>query len=174
MGVWETYHTRTGGTDQRDMILRKEQEYIRRKLPRSLSYKTLLVNGKEQNMAVISSDNLDTKTICAMPNEDFPHGGLVYWMDNYWLITGKDVDTEVYARGTMRQCNHLLKWVDDSGEIMERWCIVEDGTKLEYATALHSLAHWKRCVKTIPLIAGNPLELYQLQHSHETWASVKV
>lgn len=129
MGVWETYHARTGGTDQRDMILRKEQEYIRRKLPRSLSYKTLLVNGKEQNMAVISSDNLDTKTICAMPNEDFPHGGLVYWMDNYWLITGKDVDTEVYARGTMRQCNHLLKWVDDSGEIMERWCIVEDGTK---------------------------------------------
>lgn len=131
MGVWDSYYSRTGGNGngRRELILKREQAFIKRKLPLNLSYKSLLINGQEQNAAVISSDNLDTKTICSMPNEDFPHGGLVYWMDNYWLITGKDADTEVYARGTMRQCNYLLKWVDDDGEIVERWCIVEDGTK---------------------------------------------
>ena len=131
MGVWDIYYARPGrkGADRRDLILKREQDFIRRKLPLNLSYKTLLINGQEQNAAVISSDNLDTKTICSLPNEDFPHGGLVYWMDQHWLITGKDADNEVYTRGTMRQCNHLLKWVNDEGNIVERWCIVEDGTK---------------------------------------------
>ena len=131
MGVWDIYYARPGrkGADRRDLILKREQDFIRRKLPLNLSYKTLLINGQEQNAAVISSDNLDTKTICSLPNEDFPHGGLVYWMDQHWLITGKDADNEVYTRGTMRQCNHLLKWVNDEGKIVERWCIVEDGTK---------------------------------------------
>lgn len=174
MGVWDIYYARPGrkGADRRDLILKREQDFIRRKLPLNLSYKTLLINGQEQNAAVISSDNLDTKTICSLPNEDFPHGGLVYWMDQHWLITGKDADNEVYTRGTMRQCNHLLKWVNDEGKIVERWCIVEDGTKLKHIEVCNGLAYWKRYAKRIPLIAGTPLEPYGPQHSYEIWASV--
>jgi len=30
----------------------------------------------------------------------------------------------------MRQCNHILRWVSNkTGEIREKWCVVEDGTK---------------------------------------------
>lgn len=131
MGAWDLYNARMSvkGTSSRDAALRREQEFIRTKLPRSLSYKSLVINGDARDVAVINTDNLDTKTICSMPGEDIPHGGLVYWCDNYWLITEKNADNEVYAKGTMRQCNHLLKWINTDGQIITRWCVVEDGTK---------------------------------------------
>ena len=65
-----------------------------------------------------------------MPGEDIEHGGLIRWADNYWLVTERDANNNVYARAKMIQCNYLLKWVSDDDKIYEQWCIVEDGTKL--------------------------------------------
>lgn len=102
---------------------------MNRKVPESLSYhETATVNGEPRRLAIINSDNLDTKTLLSLPEEDLPHGGLVYWRDNFWLITAKDANNELYTRCTMRQCNHLLRFIS-GGNIIERWCIVEDGTK---------------------------------------------
>lgn len=131
MNPWNVYDARirAGGGYGRDAVLHREQAFIRSKLPKNLSYKEIEINGAAQNVAVIDSDDFDTKTICCLPGEDLPHGGLVRWAGNYWLITRKNADTEVYAKGTMVLCNHLLRWIDDSGEIVERWCIVSDGTK---------------------------------------------
>ena len=128
---WDTYRARmeARGGDRRSTILKREQRYLGRKMPSSLSYHTLTVDDTEQSLAVINTDNLDTKTICSMPGEDIRHGGTVKWMDNYWLIIAKDANTEVYARATMRQCNYLIKWINQNGTILSRWCIVEDGTK---------------------------------------------
>ena len=64
-----------------------------------------------------------------MPDDDLTHGSLIYWMDNYWLITERDANTTIYTRAKMIQCNHLLKWVSDDNVICEQWCIIEDGTK---------------------------------------------
>ena len=73
------------------------------------------------------------KPIIIIRREDVHHGGLVQWMNSYWLITEKDFNTEVYTRAKMLQCNYLLKWVDDEDRsIHEQWCIIEDGTKLKW------------------------------------------
>ena len=29
----------------------------------------------------------------------------------------------------MRRCNYYLKWINDKGNVIGRWCVVEDGTK---------------------------------------------
>lgn len=29
----------------------------------------------------------------------------------------------------MRRCNYYLKWINSKGDIIGRWCVVEDGTK---------------------------------------------
>jgi hypothetical protein len=50
-------------------------------------------------------------------------------MDNYWLVTERDVNMTVYTRAKMVQCNHLLRWVSEDDKICEQWCIIEDGTK---------------------------------------------
>lgn len=132
MSVWDSYHSRVKNSDGigRDRILENEKRAIRRKITRSLSYHHhAVINGEDRNLAIINSDNLHIKTLCSLPGEDLPHGGLVNWMNNYWLITERDANNEVYTRAIMQQCNYLLRWVSDDGRIMERWCIVEDGTK---------------------------------------------
>lgn len=131
---WSKYYDRMrlSGTSQRDAVLRREKDYIRRKMRNSLSFHTALVDGVSQELAIMNTDNLDTKTVIAMPDEDIRHGAVVEWMGEHWIVITRDYNTEVYTKGKMRQCNYLLRWVDvgDNGpEIIERWCIIEDGTK---------------------------------------------
>lgn len=131
MGVWDTYESRIsarGGT-KRGAALRRETRMVGTKVKDNLSYQTVTIDDVAQEVAVINSDNLNEKTIIALPGEDIGHGSLVYWMDNYWLITERDANTTVYTRAKMMQCNYLLKWVSDDNTIHEQWCIIEDGTK---------------------------------------------
>lgn len=131
MGVWSKYENRmkTSGATRRDSMLNREIKFINNKLPHSLSYHTVNIDNVEQNVAIINTDILTMKFIFSMPGEVIPHGALVYWEDCYWLVTEIDVNNEVYMRAKMEQCNYLLKWIDDSSNILEQWCIIEDGTK---------------------------------------------
>ena len=131
MGAWDLYQAQVEarGNTKRGAQLQREQHYLLTKLPDHLSYHHVKIDDVEQDVAIINTDNLDTKFIYSLPGEDVRHGGLVEWMDNHWLITERDYNTEVYTRAKMLQCNYLLKWVDDDNVIHEQWCIVEDGTK---------------------------------------------
>lgn len=148
MSAWDTYTARInaiGGTKRGAQLLR-EKRVINNRLPHSLSYQTVTIYDKDhgynitnkkiaagafqQNIAVINSDNLNEKYVFSMPDEDIRHGDLIYWMNNFWLVTERDANTTVYTRAMMVQCNYLLKWVSDNDKIYEQWCIVEDGTKL--------------------------------------------
>lgn len=131
MSLWDTYTLRLSahGSDKRTSTLHREQRFLAAKMPNSLSYHQLKVDGVQRSMSVINSDNLDMKTLCTMPGETLPHGGVVEWMNQHWIITELDANNEVYAKGVMRQCNHLLRWIADDKSVQNRWCIVEDGTK---------------------------------------------
>lgn len=147
MGVWDIYQDRIeihGGT-KRGASLIKETRLINSRLPDSLSYHIVDIYPREQgfnieseevlqyrfsqNVAIINSDNLNEKTILSMPAEDIELGSLIYWMDNFWLVCERDANTTVYTKGKLIQCNHLLKWISPEKEIIEQWCVVEDGTK---------------------------------------------
>ena len=147
MSVWDVYQSRTEtrGITKRATQLKREIRTIDNHLPDSLSYQSVTIykadfgfninsdyakaNVISQNVTIINSDNLNEKTIISLPEDDIEHGSLVFWMDNYWLVTERDANTTVYTRAKMIQCNHLLKWVSKDDEIIEQWCIVEDGTK---------------------------------------------
>lgn len=131
MSVWDIYAARinAGGIDKRSTMVQREKRFLSEKIPASLSYHSVLFDGAERNMAVINTDNLDIKTICSMPGEDIRHGGTVEWMGEHWIVIEKDANNELYTKAKMRQCNYLLKWIAYDGSIVERWCIVEDGTK---------------------------------------------
>ena len=147
MGVWDTYQNRVNvlGTTQRTRVLNRERRMLVNKVPDNLSFQTVTIYDKEhgynitneemmdaaitQNVAIINSDNLDEKYIYSLPGEDIEHGSLIHWMDNFWLVAERDANTTVYTRGKLLQCNYLLKWVTEDGEVIEQWCNVEDGTK---------------------------------------------
>lgn len=130
MGVWNDYDAQMEvlGKTYRERTLKEAKRSINYKLPQSLSYKTVTINGVEQKVSILSRSKLNEKKICAMPDEHLTHGGLVDFAGNKWLVTEIDADNELYEHGVMQQCNHLLKWIDKLGRIIEKWCIVEDGT----------------------------------------------
>lgn len=151
--IWDRYSNRVTvrGDSVRSDTLAREKSRLKYMLQNSLSYHTVYfyedsiikINQSEscdvvndnriiQNIAIINSDNLDEKYVYSLPDEDVQIGDLFYWSDNYWLITERDANTEVYTRAKALQCNYLLKWVevtDDGPQIIEQWCHVEDGTK---------------------------------------------
>lgn len=131
MSIWDSYENRiaASGNSKRETFLRREQHMLSSKLPDSLSYHSAIVDGVACEVAIINSDNLDEKKIFSTAPDVIKGGSLVEWMDNHWLVTELDVNTEVYTRAKMVQCNHLLRWIDNDGKLCEHWCIVADGTK---------------------------------------------
>lgn len=136
MGVWSTYEARLGisadygGDPKRYSALCHLQDRTKRKITSSLSYKDVTIDGVSRNVAITEGpDSFDTKYIISVPGEDLPHGSVVEWENSFWLITEVNAHNEVYNKGKITRCNYYLKWIDDNGDIIGRWCIVEDGTK---------------------------------------------
>lgn len=131
MNPWDTYQSRlnASGGNIRNAVRQREQRFLHTQMKNSLSFHQVILNGEVRSLAILNSDNLDEKTLCTLPNEDLPHGGIVEWMNHHWLITERDANSELYTKGVMRQCNYQLRWVAYDKTIVKRWCIVEDGTK---------------------------------------------
>lgn len=148
--MWQDYKDRIEaiGDTQYNTSLKREANYISRKIVNNLSYHSVDIYDQEhgwnilyrdmnddvihQKVAIINSDNLNEKNIYSLPSEDIELGSLIHWMDNYWLVTERDANTTIYTRAKLLQCNYLLKWVDKESEtVCEQWCVIEDGTKLK-------------------------------------------
>ena len=131
MSIWDSYESRiaASGRSKREATLRRELHMLSTKLGDSLSYHSVEVDDAPQEVAIINSDNLNEKLIYSITNNVIKGGSLVKWMNNFWLVTECDANTEVYTKAKMCQCNHLLKWIDADKNIHEQWCIIEDGTK---------------------------------------------
>lgn len=131
MGAWDAYRDRMDeyGFTKRGMLAEHTKAALRRKLINSLSYHIVGIGDSTQEIAVVHTQDRAEKKIFSMPDEALIHGGLIDFADNKWLIIEVDADNEIYQRGLMRQCNHILRWINHEGKLCEKWCVVEDGTK---------------------------------------------
>lgn len=48
-------------------------------------------------------------------------GQYVYYKDRYWLIVGLVDDNGIYEKAVLSLCNYLLSWLNDKGEVVQRW-----------------------------------------------------
>lgn len=132
MSSWQTYRARleVWGRTKRERKLRQMQEYLSSKSRDSLSGHTVEINGVAQDVIILNQrEDMSSKKICSMPGEILVHGGLVDFANSKWLITEIDANDELYSSAIMKRCNHLLRWINRDGKIVEKWCIAEDGTK---------------------------------------------
>ena len=131
MNPWSTYNARSTlrGDTSRDRAKYSLMNRLTNQIPTTLSYHNVDIDGEERNIVVLNSDNLNQKTLCSLPGEDIRHGAYVDWMDHKWIVTERDANSEIYTKCIMVQCNYLLRWINDNGEIIERWSVVEDGTR---------------------------------------------
>jgi len=131
MGVWDIYEERMSATGltRRDARLRRLKDSISRRVVHSLSYHDVLINDVACTVAITKTAEKTEKNIMSMPGEHIPHGGLVEYEQSMWLVTELDAESEVYDKGLMVRCNHVLKWTSKDGTLKTKWCVVEDGTK---------------------------------------------
>lgn len=143
MNLWERYSERVGvAGEMRDVNVYATQSAIYRRIMNSPSYREITINGIKQGVTITHRQNMAEKRICALPGERLKHGGIAEFAGGAWLITEVDADSEVYERGIMLRCNHKLRWIGRDGQVKEKWCVVEDGTKYligEYSEDIMSI-----------------------------------
>lgn len=109
------------GETRRDRAIAQTKRIERLRLPNAETYKTVLIDGIEQNVIIEASTEMYHKKINAMPDERIYAGSIVEWNGNHFIITIADTETDVYQRGEMYQCNVFLKWQNADGEIISRY-----------------------------------------------------
>lgn len=127
MNPWDTYFARINTMDSsnRDEIFLREKSRLRNRYRENLSLKTVKINGTDRSLSILSSDSFDNKLVHTLPGESLSQGDMLLWDNEYWIVTQVDPEKDLYYRGTIRRCNYLLKWISDSGNIIEQWCVVD-------------------------------------------------
>lgn len=87
-----------------------------------------------QIKAVIQNNVQDTKlkTLTRqmlVPIGTCKTGMYVKYKDRFWIITGLVDDNLMYEKAVLSLCNWLLTWVNDKGEIIQRWANVTSASQ---------------------------------------------
>lgn len=66
-------------------------------------------------------------------------GMYILFENRYWLIDGYPGTNGVYEKATMCLCQHLLRWQNQNGVIIERWCNITSASKYDVGESGNSI-----------------------------------
>lgn len=125
MGKYDLYKNRVSsqGCNDRDRMIGQAKDITGRKLQGHPNLRDVKIEGEERQLVVISKDstgsnNTDSKQIVSLPNETFSVGQYVEFVENNWIITKADLDSDLNTDGQMILCPYNLKFQDSVGEII--------------------------------------------------------
>lgn len=116
------------GTTQRERLKNRLIDNLNRKLPDSLSYKNVLLNGVETQLIINTSTQSYYKEFESLPGQRVEMGDYVEWANRTWLVYEADSDDEIYIDGKMYECNYQLYWQNDSGQIISKWAYIQNAS----------------------------------------------
>lgn len=136
MGYWETYNKRltVNGNTSRERRVNHLKDIIIRKSVDNPSYKNILLNGEESQLVINSGTQPYYKEFQSLPSQEINIGDYVEWANSHWIVVTCDSDDEIYRDGKLNQCNYLLKWQNELGEIIERWAVIQSASKYNDGT----------------------------------------
>lgn len=124
MGNFDLYKimlTVNGETDRERLIEESKADFLRYAESHP-GNKLCKRNGVEQHFLIDRTDKSSIYKFVAFPNETVSVGDIIEVDDNKYLITGvprKIHEINISATGLL--CNHLFKWQDSDGKIIERY-----------------------------------------------------
>lgn len=86
-------------------------------------------NERTVGLVINSSTQEYYKEFEALPDTQIYAGDYVEWGRGIWVVQSCSTDDEIYKRGYLWQCNWKMKWQNDAGEIIERWCFASSASK---------------------------------------------
>lgn len=125
---WDLYEKTltVQGDTRHDRVIAQTKRIVKLRTPNSPGYKTVMIDGHEQDVVITASTEMYHKKINALPDEHIYMGSIVAWNGNHFLITNTDTEDDIYQRGEMYQCNVYLRWQNEKGEIIGRYGWTED------------------------------------------------
>ena len=122
------------GTNQRERAKNRLITHLNDRTQHSLSYKNILLNGVETQLIINSGTQPYYKEFQSLPSQEINIGDYVEWANSHWIVVTCDSDDEIYRDGKLNQCNYLLKWQNELGEIIERWAVIQSASKYNDGT----------------------------------------
>lgn len=131
MASREAYYERltAHGKNRRDRELNAVRRAITSGVSDLLSCHTVRLRQDEIEITVEATEYASVKKFTAGADVVIGHGDYIVWDDIYWIVTERDYDDEIYIRGKITQCNYYLKWQNESGDIVGRWCAINQVSK---------------------------------------------
>jgi hypothetical protein len=121
--TWNNVVVNVGCTRRERNINKAQSDFLRLEKD-SPSFKDVLIDGEARNLIIYAATMQHKKNICSIPGERFEIGNIVTYNDAKYIILRADADDDVYTRGYMERCNWLLKWQDETDEIVSCDCEV--------------------------------------------------
>lgn len=122
------------GTTQRERAKNRLIAHLNDRTQHSLSYKDILLNGTETKLMINSGTQPYYKEFQSLPSQEINIGDYVELANSHWIVTTCDFDDEIYRDGKLEQCNYLLKWQNELGDIIERWAVIKSASKYNDGT----------------------------------------
>ena len=127
------------GTTQRECAKNRLITHLNDKTQHSLSCKNILLNGVETQLIINSGTQPYYKEFQSLPSQEINIGDYIEWANSHWIVTTCDSDDEIYRDGKLEQCNYLLKWQNEVGEIIERWAVISSASKYNDGTTSNNV-----------------------------------
>ena len=91
------------------------------------SHCNVLLNKAERDVHIVSEGQKGLRLLCK-PNEDIIEGEYIIWNNKHFLCTYRFSDDKVQTKTTIQKCNHDLKWIDSSDNLITKPCITSAQT----------------------------------------------
>lgn len=116
------------GKTKRERDIHSLIDFYSRRLPESISYKTVKLNGEETHMIIDKGTQTYYKKFRSLHNQKVLCGDYVEWNNTTYIVYKADADDEIYIDGMLYQCNYNLKWQNADGEIITRWAHIQNAS----------------------------------------------
>jgi hypothetical protein len=119
-----------GTTSAKEAEIRRIKTDYKQEFDTWLDTENVSINGTNSQLLITKTSKDDVKKVSAKPDATLSLGDTVGWCGAYWLVDELDADNRIHNKGKMRRCNLLLKWKNESGTVISRYCVCGDASGL--------------------------------------------
>ena len=168
---WDLYFKSLGihGSTPQERIAYNARRDLLRNKDHTLSKQSICIRGCQHEALIISKDNNNEKKIVMMPDDPIAVGDYLKWNGFTWIVSEVNQDHTISYSGSLLLCSRILKWQDETGEIISKPCVVSEANG--YNTDYSSQATTVDGIYTIKISCDEDTRKLTINKRFVTWNS---
>ena len=129
-------HGSMGAANAHEGKVQEEKRRVARELLSSIHLRPEAKrNGLPQQFVCVPREEAYCYKVIAFPDEELYPGDLLEFAGRKWMVTDVPSSYVLQKTGIVWECNHLFRFQNSEGKIIERWGVLDDGN---YSTDINS------------------------------------